>query len=101
MARVIEVIEAHECEGQGTSASPSRIVVKYYSRDGKLLAYHDDWEPPAQQFDPKATMYDIKKEVVLDRLARFDDNRERTAKSLGLAERTLYRLLQEYKGEKS
>lgn len=47
--------------------------------------------------DDEATVAEIEKRVVLERLARFNGNRTRTAASLGIARRTLLNKLAEWK----
>lgn len=41
MPQVIKVIEAEEPEGKGIESDPYRIVKRYYTLDGKLLAEND------------------------------------------------------------
>lgn len=49
-ARIVEVIESVERVGNGRSeADPARLVTRYYTRDGELLADRDSWA--AQQGD--------------------------------------------------
>ena len=43
-ARVIRVIETKALRGIGTEADPCRIVIQYWSFDGKLLAENDQKE---------------------------------------------------------
>ena len=47
-ARVIQVIETKACVGRGTEQDPNRIVTKYWSLEGELLAYDD----PAREIAP-------------------------------------------------
>ena len=42
-ARVIEVIQTQGCEGAGTVDNPNRIVTRFWSLDGKLLAVSDPY----------------------------------------------------------
>jgi len=42
------------------------------------------------------SMKDIEHELIESTLKKFDQNRRRTAKALGLSERTLYRKIKEY-----
>lgn len=46
MAKLIQVIEAHETRGRGTEEDPVRMVTVYYSVDGVVLAENDPckWE---------------------------------------------------------
>lgn len=44
MAKLIQVIEVAEHEGVGTAGDPHRIVMRYYSPGGDLLAERDNWE---------------------------------------------------------
>jgi len=57
-ARVIEVIEANEHEGDGTEANPHRIVMRYYSRDGELLAERDTWHENVKAVKMATGIYD-------------------------------------------
>jgi len=41
-AEVIQVIRTESLKGSGTPEDPFRIVVQYWSFDGKLLAENDD-----------------------------------------------------------
>jgi hypothetical protein len=41
MAKLMQVIVVERCKGAGTEADPSRLVIEYWSTDGKLLASHD------------------------------------------------------------
>lgn len=50
----------------------------------------------SDESEPLATFAEIEKSVILNRLAKFDGNREKTAASLEIGERTLYRKLSEY-----
>ena len=40
-AKVIQVIETTALRGSGTNEDPSRIVIQYWSLEGKLLAEND------------------------------------------------------------
>jgi hypothetical protein len=42
-AQLIEVIEVRYVRGHGVAGDPVRLVIAYYSKDGELLAEHDDW----------------------------------------------------------
>ena len=41
-AKLITVIETKSTRGDGTSASPTRVVTQYWSVDGKFLAESDN-----------------------------------------------------------
>lgn len=41
--KVIQVIEADEQRGEGTTENPFRVVRVYYSLDGNVLATSDSW----------------------------------------------------------
>jgi len=53
---------------------------------------------PGQGVQPKQdlTLSEIEKQAIIDILARTGNNREKTAKILGIGERTLYRKIKEY-----
>lgn len=44
----------------------------------------------------KWTIKDVEKDLIKERMSLFEGNKERVAKSLGIARATLYRKLQEY-----
>lgn len=44
----------------------------------------------------EVTMEEVEREIIAKTLAKFNHNRRRTAQSLGIAERTLYRKIQSY-----
>ena len=43
LAKVIQVVEVHVVEGKGIKGDPTRLVVQYWSMDGKKLAEYDEW----------------------------------------------------------
>lgn len=43
-AKVIEVIKTQSVIGSGVAADPYRIIIQYWSFDGRLLAECDDSE---------------------------------------------------------
>ena len=43
VARVIQVIETRSCRGDGTQENPCRIVIQYWSLEGKMLAEKDSY----------------------------------------------------------
>lgn len=43
-AQVIEVICTKSLIGMGTEEDPVRVIIQYWSFDGKLLAYNDEWK---------------------------------------------------------
>lgn len=42
--QVIEVICTKSLIGMGTEEDPVRVIIQYWSFDGKLLAYNDEWK---------------------------------------------------------
>ena len=61
--------------------------------DGKAISIYDD-------AIGEATMSDLEHEMIERTLIHFNHNRRKTAKSLDISERTLYRKIQEYKIQK-
>ncbi|RKY86496.1 sigma-54-dependent Fis family transcriptional regulator [candidate division KSB1 bacterium] len=64
------------------------------------LEYHhiEDVESTTEERKyPDLKMRNIEKELIIDALNRFNGNRRKSAKALGISERTLYRKLKEYK----
>lgn len=55
-AKLMRVIEVQTVRGQGTEASPRRIVTQYFSLTGTLLAERDPLMPV--QFVARAEMFD-------------------------------------------
>lgn len=51
--RVIQVIEADERRGGGTSGDPIRLVRRYYTLDGQLLAENDPLDETASHGENK------------------------------------------------
>ncbi len=45
MAKLIEVIVTHSLRGSGKDEDPIRLVMEYWSKDGKLLCEHDPLAP--------------------------------------------------------
>ena len=41
--KIIQIIEAISCRGDGTPTNPHRRIVQYWTFDGKLLFEFDSW----------------------------------------------------------
>lgn len=43
MARLVELIETHATTGKGTEEDPVRRVFELWTKDGKPIAWHDEY----------------------------------------------------------
>ena len=56
--KVVQIIEATSCRGEGTPTNPHRRIVQYWTFDGKLLFEFDNWVDRnfgVQQTEPAPT----------------------------------------------
>jgi DNA-binding NtrC family response regulator len=56
----------------------------------------EDREPEAPEEKPLPTMLEAEKALITEALRRFEGNRRKTARVLGISERTLYRKLKNF-----